>query len=84
MKQIEELKEKATTKIKEDLDLHKPYIDNIHIKCPKCGGVMNRVSDVLDVWFDSGVMPYAQYHYPFENKELFEKNLTTVILLICF
>ena len=69
---IEELKEKATTKIKEDLDLHKPYIDNIHIKCPKCGKDMTRIPDVLDCWFDSGSMPFAQYHYPFENKELWE------------
>ncbi len=69
---IEELKEKATIKIKEDLDLHKPYIDNIHIKCPKCGKDMTRIPDVLDCWFDSGSMPFAQYHYPFENKELWE------------
>ena len=71
---IEELKEKATTKIKDDLDLHKPYIDNIHIKCPKCGKDMERIPDVLDCWFDSGSMPFAQYHYPFENKELWEKQ----------
>ena len=71
---IEELKEKATTKIKEDLDLHKPYIDNVHIKCPKCGKDMTRIPDVLDCWFDSGSMPFAQYHYPFENKELWEKQ----------
>ena len=71
---IEELKEKATIKIKEDLDLHKPYIDNIHIKCPKCGKDMTRIPDVLDCWFDSGSMPFAQYHYPFENKELWEKQ----------
>ncbi len=55
-----------------NLELHRPYIDNVHLKCPKCGGVMSRVSDVMDVWFDSGAMPYGQYHYPFENKELFE------------
>ena len=71
---IEELKEKATTKIKDDLDLHKPYIDNIHIKCPKCGKDMTRIPDVLDCWFDSGSMPFAQYHYPFENKELWESQ----------
>lgn len=57
-----------------DLELHRPYIDNVHLKCPKCGGVMSRVSDVMDVWFDSGAMPYGQYHYPFENKELFESQ----------
>ena len=55
-----------------NLELHRPYIDNVHLKCPECGGVMSRVSDVMDVWFDSGAMPYGQYHYPFENKELFE------------
>ena len=72
---ISELKELSIDKLKdEEIDLHRPYVDNIHIKCPKCGGVMNRVSDVLDVWFDSGVMPYAQYHYPFENKELFRSQ----------
>ena len=72
---ISELKELSIDKLKdEEIDLHRPYVDNIHIKCPKCGGVMNRVSDVLDVWFDSGVMPYAQYHYPFENKELFKSQ----------
>ena len=57
-----------------DLELHRPYIDNVHLKCPECGGVMSRVSDVMDVWFDSGAMPYGQYHYPFENKELFESQ----------
>ncbi len=53
------------------MELHRPYVDNLHIKCPKCGKVMERVKDVMDVWFDSGAMPYAQFHYPFENKELF-------------
>ena len=72
---IEELKELSLEEIKEnEIDLHRPYVDNIHIKCDKCGKTMNRVSDVLDVWFDSGAMPYAQYHYPFENKELFESQ----------
>lgn len=51
-----------------------PYIDELHIKCSECGKVMNRVTDVMDVWFDSGSMPYAQFHYPFENKELFESQ----------
>jgi len=70
---IKELKEKAIEKIDDEtLDLHRPYIDNIHLSCPKCGGVMNRILDVLDCWFDSGSMPFAQYHYPFENKEIFE------------
>jgi len=71
---IEELKEKATCKIADDFDLHKPYIDNVHLKCPKCGMDMIRIPDVLDCWFDSGSMPFAQYHYPFENKELFENQ----------
>ncbi len=72
---INELKDKAIETIKdEELDLHRPYVDNIHIKCDKCGKTMNREKDVLDVWFDAGSMPYAQYHYPFENKELFEKQ----------
>ena len=72
---IAELKEKAIEEIKdEELDLHRPYVDNIHMKCPECGKTMTREKDVLDVWFDSGSMPYAQYHYPFENKELFEKQ----------
>lgn len=57
-----------------NMELHRPYIDEVHIKCPKCNGIMDRVTDVMDVWFDSGAMPYAQFHYPFENKELFESQ----------
>ena len=72
---IKELKELATTEIKEEeLDLHRPYIDEIKITCPKCGKEMERIKDVLDCWFDSGSMPFAQYHYPFENEELFESQ----------
>ena len=72
---IAELKEKAIEDIDTDtLELHRPYVDQIHIHCPDCGKEMSRVSDVMDVWFDSGVMPYAQFHYPFENKELFESQ----------
>lgn len=56
------------------VELHRPYIDEITIKCPECGGTMHRVPEVLDCWFDSGAMPFAQHHYPFENKELFEKQ----------
>ena len=56
------------------LDLHKPYIDEITLVCQKCEGTMHRISEVLDCWFESGAMPYAQLHYPFENKELFENN----------
>lgn len=57
-----------------EMELHRPYVDDIHLKCTKCNGTMTRVKDVLDVWFDSGSMPYAQFHYPFENKELFENQ----------
>ena len=57
-----------------NMELHRPYIDEVHIKCPKCNGIINRVTYVMDVWFDSGAMPYAQCHYPFENKELFESQ----------
>jgi len=71
---IEELKNLAIEEIGEDFDLHKPYIDNVHIKCDKCGKEMTRIPDVLDCWFDSGAMPFAQYHYPFENKELWESQ----------
>ena len=68
----EELIEKSLEKIDNSIDLHRPYVDDIHIKCPKCGKTMSRVVDVIDCWFDSGSMPFAQYHYPFENKELWE------------
>ena len=67
-----ELAEKAIENIDESIELHRPYVDNVHIKCPECGGVMTRVKDVIDCWFDSGSMPFAQYHYPFENKELWK------------
>ena len=66
-----ELVEKAIEKIDESIELHRPYVDDIHIKCPVCGKKMSRIKDVIDCWFDSGSMPFAQYHYPFENKELF-------------
>ena len=58
----------------DDIELHRPYIDAVTIKCDKCGKQMNRVSEVIDCWFDSGAMPFAQWHYPFENKEIFEDN----------
>ena len=58
----------------EDIELHRPFIDRVHIKCPKCGKPMTRVPEVIDCWFDSGSMPFAQYHYPFENKEYFETH----------
>ena len=69
-----ELVEKAIEKIDESIELHRPYVDDIHIKCPVCGKKMSRVKDVIDCWFDSGSMPFAQYHYPFENKELFDSQ----------
>ena len=70
---ISELKELGEN-VPDDIELHKPYIDEITIKCEKCGKSMKRVPYVIDCWFDSGSMPFAQYHYPFENKELFEKH----------
>jgi len=71
---IEELVEKSIEKIDDTIELHRPYVDNVHIKCPQCGKEMTRIKDVIDCWFDSGSMPFAQYHYPFENKELFENQ----------
>jgi isoleucyl-tRNA synthetase len=68
---VKELSEKAGKDLTE-LDLHRPYVDEVSWKCEKCSGKMNRVKDLIDVWFDSGSMPYAQWHYPFENKEKFE------------
>ena len=70
-----ELSEKSIEEVDpKTIDLHRPYVDDIHIKCPKCGESMNRVSEVIDCWFDSGAMPFSQYHYPFENKELWESQ----------
>ena len=70
---LDELQEKIIedTDVR-SIELHRPYVDDLHIKCSKCGKTMDRVKDVMDVWFDSGAMPYAQWHYPFENKEMFE------------
>ncbi|WP_129724637.1 isoleucine--tRNA ligase [Xylanivirga thermophila] len=70
---IAELKEMGEN-VPDAIELHRPYIDNIFIKCPKCGGNMKRVPEVIDCWFDSGSMPFAQWHYPFENKEIFENR----------
>ncbi|MDE5888959.1 MAG: class I tRNA ligase family protein, partial [Bacilli bacterium] len=67
-----ELVEKAIEEIDETIDLHRPYVDNVHLKCPKCGKPMTRTKDVIDCWFDSGSMPFAQYHWPFENMDIFE------------
>lgn len=70
---IEELKEKGIN-VPEDIELHKPYIDKVDLTCPKCGKTMKRAKEVIDCWFDSGSMPFAQWHYPFENKEMFDQN----------
>ena len=69
----EELKEMSHN-CPDDIELHRPYIDNVTIRCPKCGKEMHRVPEVIDCWFDSGSMPFAQHHYPFENKDLFEQQ----------
>lgn len=70
---IAELSEMAVN-MPEKLDLHRPYVDDIKLRCPSCSGEMERVSEVIDCWYDSGSMPFAQWHYPFENKELFEES----------
>ena len=70
---IAELKEMSDN-CPDDIELHRPYIDAVTIKCPKCGRQMHRVPEVIDCWFDSGSMPFAQHHYPFENKDLFEQQ----------
>ncbi|MEG1991522.1 MAG: class I tRNA ligase family protein, partial [Christensenella sp.] len=69
-----ELRERAEQEVPEDIELHKPFLDPITLKCPKCGGSMHRVPEVIDCWYDSGSMPFAQWHYPFENKEEFESH----------
>ncbi len=70
---IQELREMGED-VSENIELHKPYIDNVFLKCPKCQGRMKRVQEVIDCWYDSGSMPFAQWHYPFENKEVFNDN----------
>ena len=67
-----ELVEKAIENIDETIDLHRPFVDDVHLKCPKCGKAMTRTKDVIDCWFDSGAMPFAQYHWPFANDGVFE------------
>ena len=69
-----ELKEKCGIPYDKEIELHRPYLDNLTCKCPKCGGAMKRTPEVIDCWFDSGSMPFAQYHYPFENKNLFDET----------
>ena len=70
---IEELR-RLGKDVPADIELHRPYIDQVTIRCEKCGGEMHRTPEVIDCWYDSGSMPFAQWHYPFENKEMFEKN----------
>ena len=70
---IEELKS-LSKNCPDDIELHRPYIDKVTFPCPKCGGEMHRVPEVIDCWFDSGAMPFAQWHYPFENKKIFEEH----------
>lgn len=70
-----ELVERAIEDVDESIDLHRPYVDEVHLTCEDCGGRMTREKDVMDVWFDSGAMPFAQHHYPFENTEHFDEEL---------
>lgn len=78
-----ELAEKAIEDISEDIELHRPYVDEVHIKCPVCGKTMSRIPEVMDCWFDSGAMPYAQWHYPFENKEAVDNGTLFPADFIC-
>ena len=70
---VAQMREMATSPVPEGLELHKPYIDEVRLTCPECSGEMRRVPEVIDCWFDSGAMPFAQWHYPFENSEIFNK-----------
>ena len=70
----QELKQKCGIPVEKDIELHRPYLDELTCTCPKCGGKMKRTPEVIDCWFDSGSMPFAQYHYPFENKHLFNET----------
>ncbi len=76
---IKELKEMSDN-CPDEIELHRPYVDEVTIRCPKCGKPMHRVSEVIDCWFDSGAMPFAQLHYPFENQELFEKQFPAAFI----
>ncbi len=71
---LKELVEMSYNQITEDIELHRPYIDEVYLKCPKCSAKMKRCSDVIDCWFDSGSMPFAQYHYPFANQDIFQNQ----------
>lgn len=68
-----ELIEKSVEDIDESIELHRPYVDDVHVECPQCGKTMDRIPDVIDCWFDSGAMPFSQWHYPFEHKDDFDK-----------
>ncbi|MEG0470982.1 MAG: isoleucine--tRNA ligase [Solibacillus sp.] len=78
---IEALKELAKGNALEKIELHKPYIDNVLCSCPQCGGNMNRTPEVIDVWFDSGSMPFAQHHYPFENNPTFKNQFPADVVI---
>ncbi|MDX9888938.1 MAG: isoleucine--tRNA ligase [Anaerovoracaceae bacterium] len=71
----QELKDKAQEDISIDIELHRPYVDDVHLTCPKCNSTMERIPEVMDCWFDSGAMPFAQWHYPFENADIFDQEL---------
>lgn len=75
-----DLEQHADSPVADNLDLHRPYVDGIALDCPACRGKMTRTEEVIDVWFDSGSMPFAQYHYPFENKELFNKQFPADVI----
>ena len=72
---MEELKARAKEDLSAGIELHRPYVDEVHLTCETCGGTMTRIPEVIDCWFDSGAMPFAQWHYPFENKDIFDQEL---------
>jgi isoleucyl-tRNA synthetase len=78
---IKELQKIASTTVPDNIELHKPFIDDVKCICPKCKGDMERTPEVIDVWFDSGSMPFAQYHYPFENKSKFESQFPADVVI---
>lgn len=80
-KSIAELKYHSITSLEEDIELHKPYVDQISLQCKNCNGEMKRTPEVIDVWFDSGSMPFAQYHYPFENNQIFEDQFPADVVI---
>ncbi|MFS1517334.1 isoleucine--tRNA ligase [Bacillus sp. SCS-151] len=79
-KSIQELQANSVEHVDKDLELHKPYVDDVKVECRSCGGNMNRTPEVVDVWFDSGSMPFAQHHYPFENGELFKDQFPADVI----